>query len=61
MLTYIEEGTQYLILTPNIKILGRDTKMADANMIEDKEEDLGCRKQQKYLKKYKDAAPRRWQ
>ena len=57
-LTYIEEDIQYPILTPNSMILGRDTKMVDGNMIEDNE-DLGCRKQQKYGKRCKDATWRR--
>ena len=40
-LTYRDEGTQYLILTPNSMILGRDTNMIDENMTEYREEDLG--------------------
>ena len=51
-LTYTEE--QYPILTPNSMILGRDTKMVDENMVEDKE-DLGWQKRQKYVKTFKDA------
>ena len=42
-------------------ILGRGTQIVDGNMIEDKEEDLGQRKRQKYVKRCKDAAWRRWQ
>ena len=42
-------------------ILSRDTKMVDRNMIEEKEEDLSWQKQQKYVKKCKDVAWRRWQ
>ena len=48
-LTYIEEDIQRPILTPNSMILGRDTKMVDGNMIEEKEEDLSWQKQ--YVKK----------
>ena len=54
-LTYIEEDIRYPILTQNSMILGRDTKMVDGNMIEEKEEDLGWRKRQKYVKRCKDA------
>ena len=32
-------------------ILGRDTKMVDENMVEDKKEDLSWRKRQKYVKR----------
>ena len=60
-LIYKEEDIQCPILTPNSIILGRDTKMVDGNMIEDEEEDLSCRKRQKYVKRCKDAAWRRWQ
>ena len=60
-LSYIEEDIQYPILTPNCMILGRDTKMVDGNMAVDKEEDLSWRKRQKYVKRCKDAAWRRWQ
>ena len=60
-LIYKEEDIQRPILTPNSIILGRDTKMVDGNMIEDEEEDLSCRKRQKYVKRCKDAAWRRWQ
>ena len=60
-LTYIEEDIQCPILTPNSMILGRDTKMIDGNMIEDEEGDLSWRKRQKYVKRCKDAAWRRWQ
>ena len=42
-------------------ILSRDTKMVDGNMIEEEEEDLSWRKRQKYVKKCKDVAWRRWQ
>ena len=49
-LTYIEEDIQRPILTPNSMILGRDTKMVDGNMIEEEEEDLSWRKQQKFVK-----------
>ena len=49
-LTYIEEDIQRPILTPNSTILGRDTKMVDGNMIEEEEEDLSWRKQQKFVK-----------
>ena len=42
-------------------ILGRNTKMVDRNMIEDEEEDLSWRKQQKDVKRCKDAAWKRWQ
>ena len=59
--TYIEEDIQYPILTPNSMILGRDTKMFDGNMVEDKGEDLRWRKRQKYGKRCKDAAWRRKQ
>ena len=37
-LTYIEEDIRYPILNPNSMILGKDTKMVDGNMVEDKEE-----------------------
>ena len=60
-LTYIEEDIQYPILTPNSMILGRDTKMVDGNMTEDEEEDISWQRQQKYVKRCKDAAWRRWQ
>ena len=49
------------ILTPNSMILGRDTKMVDGNMTEDEEEDLSWRKRQKYVKRCKDVAWKRWQ
>ena len=49
-LTYTEEDIQRPILTPNSTILGRDTKMVDGNMIEEEEEDLSWRKQQKFVK-----------
>ena len=42
-------------------ILGRDKKMVDGNMVENKEEDLSWRKRQKHMKRCKDAAWRRWQ
>ena len=60
-LTYIEEDIQRPILTPNSMILGRDTKMVHGNMTEEEEEDLSWRKLQKYVKKCKDIAWRRWQ
>ena len=53
-LTYIEENIKNPILTPNSTIPGRDTKILDGNMIEDK--DFGWRKRQKYVKRCKDAA-----
>ena len=59
--TYIEEDIQRPILTPNSMILGRDTKMVDGNMTEDEEEDLSWRKRQKYVKRCKDVAWKRWQ
>ena len=49
--TYIEEDIQYPILTPNSMVHGRDTKMVDGNMVEDKEEDLSWRKRQKHMKR----------
>ena len=60
-LTYIKEDIQHSVLTPNSMILGRDTKMVDGNMVENKEEDLSWRKRQKHIKRCKDAAWRRWQ
>ena len=42
-------------------VLSRDTKMVDGNLVEDKEEDLSWQKRQKYVKRCKDAAWRRWQ
>ena len=49
--TYIEEDIQYPILTPNSMVHGRDTKMVDGNMVEDKEEDFSWRKRQKHMKR----------
>ena len=40
-LTYIEEDMQYLVLTSKSMILGRDTKMVEGNIMEEKEEDRG--------------------
>ena len=40
-LTYIEEDMQYLVLTSKSMILGRDTKMVEGNIMEEKEEDCG--------------------
>ena len=40
-LTYIEEDMQYLVLTSTSMILGRDTKMVEGNIMEEKEEDRG--------------------
>ena len=58
-LTYIEEDIQYPILTTNSMILGREIKMVEGNMVEDKEEGLSWRKRQKNVKRCKDEAWRR--
>ena len=58
-LTYVEEDIQYPILTTNSMILGRETKMVEGNMVEDKEEGLSWRKRQKNVKRCKDEAWRR--
>ena len=58
-LTYVEEDVQYPILTPNSMILGRDARTINENVIED--EELGWRKRQKYVKRCKDLAWKRWE
>ena len=55
-LTKIEEDIQCPILTPNSMILDRDKKIADGDIVEDKKEDLCWGKQQKHVKRFKDAA-----
>ena len=58
-LTYIEDDIQYPVLTPNSMILGRDTAALQENPKDEDESDW--KKRQRYIKRCKEAAWRRWQ
>ena len=57
-LTYKEEEIDYLILTPNSLILGRDINFSDAAPHESEIETI--RKRHKYIKRCKEALWKRW-
>ena len=58
-LTYIEDDIQYPVLTPNRIILVRETKVLEENPEDEGESD--SKKQQRYIKRCKDLACRKWQ